>query len=447
MALGWRRKGWTCTTRTDVHLAVANDKEDTPVCATTLLSTILGMKQTRVEAVAFDERGVVVDVAPTTTIPRCSGCFCRVDKGYDARQRSWRHLDLAGMRVVLRYELRRVDCPRCGVRIELVPWAEPDSWFTRDFEEHTAYLAQTTDKTTVVNTMRVAWRTVGEIARRVVDRVQRGDPLDGLKQIGVDELSYRRHHEYITVVIDHIAKRVVWARPGKDAATLGEFFKEFGPERCKQLEAVTIDMSGAYIKAVTEASPQATMIFDRFHVQRLAQDAVDAVRRAEVRESRGTEEAKVLKRTRFILLKNPWNLTNLEGQKLAELQRTNKPIYRAYMLKEGLAGILDGLDVDVARIKLGEWLGWASRSRLEPFEELARTVKAHFEGILAYIPLRLNNGRTEGMNGKIRTITRRSYGFHSASNLIALIFLCCSGISLLPVLKLPPTKTAVTSTP
>ncbi len=347
--------------------------------ATTLLSTILGMKHTRVEAVAFDERGVVADVAPTTTIPRCSGCFCRVDEGYDARQRCWRHLDLAGMRVVLRYKLRRVDCPRCGVRIELVPWAEPDSWFTRDFEEHTAYLAQTTDKTTVVTTMRVAWRTVGEIARRVVDRVQRADPLDGLKQIGVDELSYRRHHEYITVVIDHVAKRVVWARPGKDAATLGEFFKELGPERCKQLEAVTIDMSGAYIKAVTEASPQATMIFDRFHVQRLAQEAVDAVRRAEVRESRGTEEAKVLKRTRFILLKNPWNLTNLEGQKLAELQRTNKPLYRAYMLKEGLAGILDGLDVDVARIKLGEWLGWASRSRLEPFEKLARTVKAHFE--------------------------------------------------------------------
>jgi transposase len=417
------------------------------VRATTLLATVLGMKQTCVKAVAFDEHGVVADVAPTTTIPRCSGCFCRVDKGYDERERCWRHLDLAGMRLVLRYKLRRVNCPRCGVIVELVPWAEPDSWFTRDFEEHTAYLAQTTDKTTVCNMMRVAWRTVGDIARRVVDRVRPEDPLDGLKQIGIDELSYRRHHEYITVVIDHVAQRVVWARPGKDAATLGEFFKELGLERCKQLEAVTIDMSGAYIKAVTEASPQATLIFDRFHVQRLAQEAVDEVRRAEVRENKGTDEARVLKRTRFILLKNPWNLTHLEEQKLAELQRTNKPIYRAYMLKEGLAGILDGLDVDVARVKLHEWIGWADRSRLEPFKKLARTVKAHFEGILAYIPLRLNNGRTEGTNGKIRTITRRSYGFHSASNLIALIFLCCSGISLRPVLKFAPTKTAVTSTP
>jgi transposase len=330
--------------RTGAHLALANDKEVTPVRVTTLLATILGMKRTRVEAVAFDDQGVVADVAPTTTIPRCSGCGCRARKGYDKRRRSWRHLDLAGMRLLLRYTLRRVNCSRCGVRVELVPWAEGDSWFSRDFEEHVAYLAQTTDKTTVVNTMRIAWATVGDIARRVVDRFRPGDRLDGLKLIGIDELSYRRHHEYVTVVIDHVAQRVVWARPGKDAATLAEFFKELGPERCKQLEAVTIDMSGAYIKAVTDASSQAKIIFDRFHVQRLAHDAVDEVRRAEVRESRGTEAAKVLKRTRFILHKNPWNLTNLEGEKLAQLQRTNQPIYRAYMLKEGLAGILDGVN-------------------------------------------------------------------------------------------------------
>jgi transposase len=404
------------------------------------------MKHTRVESVAFDDEGLVADVAPTTTIPRCSGCGCRVRAIYDGRERCWRHLDLGGMRLVLRYGLRRVSCPRCGVVVELVPWAEPGSWFTQDFEEQVAYLAQTTDKTTVVTSMRVAWRTVGDIVRRVVDRFRPGDPLDGLKQIGVDELSYRKHHEYVTVVIDHVAQRVVWARPGKDAATLGEFFKELGAERCKQLEAVTIDMSGAYIKAVTEASPQATLIFDRFHVQRLAHNAVDEVRRAEVRNNKGTEEAKVFKRTRFILQKNPWNLTELEEQKLVELQRTNKPIYRAYLMKESLAGILDGLDIDVARVKLTEWIGLAQRSRLEPFKKLARTVKEHFEGILAYIPLRLNNGRTEGMNGKIRTITRRSYGFHSASNLIALILLCCTGISLLPVLKWPPRKTAVTST-
>lgn len=406
--------------------------------ATTLLATILGVKRTRVQAVSLDDEGVIVaDVAPVGG-PFCSGCGRRVRKVHDRRARRWRHLDLAGMRLDLRHVLRRLACPRCGVCVEMVPWAELGSWFTRDFEEHVAYLAQTTDKTTIVNTMRVAWRTVGAIIARVVERFRPGDPLEGLTHIGIDELSYRRHHEYITVVIDHVAERVVWARPGKDAATLGEFFKELGPERCQKLEAVTIDMSAAYLKAVTEASPQAQVIFDRFHVQRLAHNALDDVRRAEVRERKGTEEGRALKHMRFILHKNPWNLTALEEQKLSAMQRVNQPIYRAYLLKETLAEILDGRDIDVARTKLHEWVGWASRSRLEPFQKLAGTVKEHFEGILAYIPERLNNGRSEGMNGKIRTITRRSYGFHSASNLIALIFLCCSGIVLLPVLKFAP---------
>jgi transposase len=402
---------------------------------TTLLAMILGVKYTKVKAVAVDDEGIVADVAPTSQVARCSGCHCRVPQVKDRRERLWRHMDLAGMRFKLRYSIRRVACRRCGVRVELVPWAEPDSFFTHDFEEHVAYLAQVTDKTTIVNTMRVAWRTVGAIAARVVDRLRPGDPLDGLTQIGVDELSFRKHHSYITVVIDHVNERVVWARPGKSAETLGEFFKDLGPERSQKLESVTMDMSAAYIAAVKAAVPDVQVIFDRFHVQRLAHDALDEVRRAEVRASESIEEGRALKRTRFILHKNPWNLTNLENQKLTDVRRVNAPIYRAYLMKETLAGILDGRQVNVAREKLTEWISWAAHSHLKPFEKLARTVKGHFDGILAYVQTRLSNGRTEGMNGKIRTITRRSYGFHSAENLIALIYLCCSGLTLLPVLK------------
>jgi transposase len=290
--------------------------------------------------------------------------------------------------------------------------------------------------------MRVAWRTVGAIVARVVDRYRPGDALDGLTRIGVDELSYRKHHTYVTVVIDHVNERVVWARPGKSADTLGEFFKELGPERSEKLESVTMDMSAAYIAAVKAAVPEVQVIFDRFHVQRLAHDALDEVRRAEVRASESAEEGRAVKRTRFILHKNPWNLTNLEKEKLTEVRRVNGPIYRAYLLKETLAEILDGRQINVARTKLTEWVSWAAHSHLKPFEKLARTVKGHFEGILAYVQTRLSNGRTEGMNGKIRTITRRSFGFHSASNLIGLIYLCCSGISLLPVLKLAPSPRA-----
>jgi len=411
---------------------------------TTLLAMIVGVKHTKVKAVSVDDEGIVADVAPTTSIARCSGCSCRVRKIKDRRKRFWRHLDLAGMRLRLSYVLRRVDCPRCGVCVESVPWAEPGSWFTHDFEEQVAYLAQITDKTTVVNLMRVAWRTVGAIVGRVVDRHRPGDPLDGLIHIGVDELSFRKHHAYITVVIDHVNERVVWAHPGKSADTLGEFFKRLGPERCKKVESVTMDMSPAYLAAVKEAVSGAKVIFDRFHVQRLAHAALDEVRRAEVRASASREEGRVLKRTRSILNKNPWNLTNLENEKLTEVKRVNAPLYRAYLMKETLAEILDGRQVNVARAKLNEWISWASHSHLKPFEKLARTVKEHIEGILAYVQTRQSNGRVEGTNGKIRTITRRSYGFHSASNLIALIYLCCSGIALLPVLKFVPTKRQAT---
>lgn len=401
--------------------------------ATTLLGKILGLKQTRILEATFDDFGLTVVVAPTTRTPYCSACCRRVRHVHDRYEgRRWRHLDLAGLRVWLRYAIRRVNCPRCGVVVELVPWAENQSWFTYEFEEHVAYLAQRADKTTLSSLMRISWKTVGAIIERVLPRHQSTDPLDGLTHIGVDELSYRRHHEYVTVIVDHVRGGVVWAHPGKNAETLNTFFKALGKERCAKLEAVTLDMSGAYLKAVTEASPQARVIFDRFHVQRLAHDALDQVRRDEFREA-APEDRGALKKSRFALQKNPWNLSSLEVSKVAEVQKANVRLYRAYLLKETLAAILDGRQVNVARKKLLEWIDWAARSQLRPFMKLAGTVRSHLEGILAYVATGLSNGRTEGLNGKIRTITRRSFGFHSATSLIALIFLCCSGISLQPV--------------
>jgi len=342
------------------------------------------------------------------------------------------------MELTLKCNLRRVNCANCGVRAELVPWAEPAARHTKDFEEHLAYLAQRADKTTISATMRVTWRTVGSVVARVIARRQAGtDRLDGLTHIGVDELSYRRHHEYVTVVVDHVAGAVVWVRPGKNADTLRGFFTELGAERTKNLEAVTIDMSGAYIKAVTEMSPEARIIFDRFHVQRLAHEALDEVRRDEVRKVAGTAEHKALKQTRWALQKNPWNLTKLDEAKVARAAQVNKPLYRAYLLKSSVVEILGGRQPNVARSKLTEWISWARRSRLTPFVRLSRTIAKHIDGIVAYVATGLSNARTEGINGKIRTITRRAFGFHSAAGLIGLIFLCCSGLKLSPIIKMP----------
>src|SRR5574341_555970 len=151
--------------------------------ATTLLRYVLDQKHTKVTGFELTEVGLEVDVAPTTRLPRCGCCGRKCRRGYDARGRKWRHLDFAGMRVEFRYRLRRVDCRRCGVMAELVPWAEPWSWFTRDFEDAVALLAQKVDKTTLRDLMQVAWQTVGNIIERVMARRSRGDLLDELTHI------------------------------------------------------------------------------------------------------------------------------------------------------------------------------------------------------------------------------------------------------------------------
>ena len=405
--------------------------------ATTLLKSVFGIKFTRITGVVFTDEGIVCDVAPTTSVPRCGACFGKVRRVHDRRDRTWRHLDLGGMETSLRYAIRRVDCSRCGVTTELVPWARHGSGFTEAFEQTTAFLAQVCAKSAVVEMMRVGWRTVGAIIGRVVERLGPKDRLAGLTHIGVDELSYRKHHEYVTIVVDHTTGNVVWAHPGKNADTLRKFFIELGEERCALLKAVTIDMSGAYRAAAEEYAINAEIIFDRFHVQRLAHDALDEVRRAEVRALDEPEDRRALKHSRFALQKNPWNLTAIERTKLVDVQRTNRTLYRAYLLKESLAAILDRRQRYVAEEKLHEWISWASHSGIVPFARVARTVSDHLDGVLAYVASGLSNGRSEGINGKARTITRRSFGFHSPWSLIGMLFLCCAGLHLTPARTFP----------
>jgi len=399
---------------------------------TTVLRKILGFQHTVVTALAFTPISLILDVKPSTRVPRCGGCYRRTRRVYDhADERLWRHLDLGGMQTLLRYTPRRVNCERCGVRTELVPWAEPGSGgFTRPFEDLTALLAQRCDQTMVTRVMGIAWRTVGRISKRVAERRGPADRLAGLQHLGIDEISYRKHHEYLTVVVNHETGDVVWAKPGKNAATLGQFFEDLGPERVAALKTITIDMSAAYESAVREHAPQAEIVFDRFHVQRLAQDALDEVRRAEFREHKGEPEGQALKGAMYSLRKRLWNVTASDQERIETVQRRNLRVYRAYLLKETLAEILDGRQQHVARRKLLEWIDWAQRSRLPPFRKVARTLKAHLDGIVAYVRTGFSNGRTEGLNGKIRTLTRRAYGFHSAENLIGLIFLCCSHIHI-----------------
>jgi transposase len=384
-----------------------------------------------VQDVAFGGEGVIVTVRLRRRRRVCSGCGAVGLEIKDRRVKRWRHLDLGASRCVIECELRRLRCPGCGDRPEMVPWARAGSSYTRDLEDVVAFLAQQMAKTPITKLMRIGWRSVGKILTRVVaDKLDRGR-LDGLVQIGVDEVSYASEHRFLTCVANHDTGGVVWAAPGRNAQTLQGFFDELTDEQKQSITAVSIDMSAGYEKAIREAVPDAAVAFDPFHVVQLGSKAADQVRRDEYnRHGRSsTGEGKWIKGTRYSLLKDTANQSTKQLLKLAEVVLTNKSMYRAFLLL-GELRYLYRLPNDEAAERLDAWLAWASRSKLTPFVKLARTTRAHKAGVLAAIELDISNGRLEALNSRVRLISHRAHGFHSADALIAMIYLCCAGITI-----------------
>jgi transposase len=312
-----------------------------------------------------------------------------------------------------------------------VPWARHTSRFTRAFEDQTAWLAVNTSKSAVAELMRIAWRTVGAICERVCDDARRDvDLLSGLRRIGIDEISHRKGQRYLTVVVDHDTGRLVWAAAGRDRKTVERFFDALGEERCKQITLVSCDMAGWIAGPVADRLPGAVRCVDPFHVIQLATDALDEIRREvwnEARRAGQARAAKDLKGARYALWKNPENLTERQQSKLADIQKTNRPLYRAYLLKEQLRQIYR-LPADAAVALLDAWIAWARRCRLAPFVKLAKTITKQRAGIVAAIEHGLSNARVEAINTQIRMITRRAFGFHSPDALIALAMLSLSGL-------------------
>ncbi len=254
--------------------------EEDGVRVTTAFNRLLRLPGASVTDVSFAPEGVVVTVRLRRRRRVCSGCGQVGGALHDYRPKRWRHLDLGACRCTIECELRRVWCADCGPRLEAVPWARPGSAYTRDFEDLVAFLAQQMAKTPIAALLRLGWETVGRIVERVVSDQLDERRLQGLVAIGVDEISYRKGQRYLTCVADHRAGTVIWARPGRDAATLHAFFDELA-DRKATIKAVSIDMSAGYEKAVQAAVPAAEVCFDPFHVVKLAGEAVNEVRRAE----------------------------------------------------------------------------------------------------------------------------------------------------------------------
>ena len=397
----------------------------------TAFNRMLALPGAWVRDVAFGSEGVIVTVALRAKIPACSGCGARGLPIKEHRTKSWRHLDLGSTRCEIECVLRRLYCPGCGDVYEAVPWARAGAPYTRDFEDVVAFLAQQMAKTPLAKLMRIGWRSVGKILARVVaDKLDRGR-LDGLVMIGCDEVSYGADRRFLTCVADHATGGVVWAAPGRNAATLQGFFDQLTDKQRSSIKAVSIDMSAGYEKAITQAVPDAQVCFDPFHVVQLGGKAADQVRRDEYnRHGRSsTGEGRWIKGARYSLLKDTANQTPKQLLKLAEVVTTNKRMYRAFLLLGELRYIYR-FPADEAIERLDAWLAWASRSRLKPFVKLARTIRQHKQGVLAAVQLGISNGRLEALNSRVRLISHRAHGFHSADALIAMIYLCCAGIQI-----------------
>lgn len=402
---------------------------------TTAFNRMLMLPGASVRDVEFGGEGVIVTVCPRRRRKLCAGCG--TSRGLairDRRVKRWRHLDLGVCGCVIECELRRLDCRRCGSRaLEAVPWARARAPYTRDFEDTVAWLAQQMAKTPITKLMRIGWESVGKIVERVVSEGLDEGRLDGLVMLGVDEISYQADHRFLTCVADHRSGGVVWAAPGRNAATLQAFFDQLTDDQKSSIRAVSIDMSAGYEKAIRAetAVPHARVCFDPFHVVALGAKATDQVRRAEWnRQGRsGTAQSSWIKGARYSLLKRPENQTVSQLAKLHEVQQTNRRLYRAFLLLHELRWLYR-VPRDEAPEHVEAWLAWASRSKLKPFVRLARTIRKHKAGVLAAIDLGLSNGRLEGLNSKIRLLSHRAYGFHSADALIATIYLCCAGIHI-----------------
>lgn len=386
-----------------------------------------------VESVSVDDEGpdgeviVVACRVKRRFGRRCGQCRKR-SVGYDHGEgrRRWRALDAGVTKVFLEADAPRVRCREHGVTVAAVPWARHGAGHTRAFDDQVAWLVTHTSKTAVTALMRVAWRTVGAIAARVVadDRRAR-DPFDGLARIGIDEISYRRGHKYLMVVVDHDTGRLVWAGAGHDKATLQTFFDLLGPQRAAKIRLVSADAMEWIAETALAACPNATLCLDPFHIVRWATNALDVVRRWVwnlLRKLGLPGQAKHLKGCRYALWKNPDTLTERQAAKLAWIARHNTTLYRAYLLKEHLRLVFQHRG-DEAVGMLDAWLSWARRSQIPAFVALYHRIKKHRAGIIAAVTHGLSNGLTESVNTKLRLLTRLAYGFKSTDNMIALCLL------------------------
>ena len=408
-----------------------------------IFNQLLNVKGTVVEDVRIvdsplrPEPVLEVRVRPRAGALRCSRCGRR-RRGYDQGGGVCAGVARTSgcWRVELVAAMPRVDCPRCGVVVASVPWAEPGSRFTRDFEAECAWLMTVANQKTVSGFLHVSWRTAGTVARRVAERVKASmpSPFDGLHAIGVDETSHRKGYTYLTVVVDHERHRVIWAHDGVGGDVFDLFFKALTPEQHASIRVVTGDGARWIDPCVGRWRPNAERVLDGFHIVSWMTDALDKVRKRLWNQARRDGDEKTTKRMRgvkYAVLKNPGDLTDRQSEAFGNLRNTGPKgqLYRSWQLKELLRTLLKH-PLEQARGELRHWVFRASHSRIPEIVEPAKKIRRRRPDILRTIQLGYSNAKLEAFNNRIKVTIRMAYGFHHVDNLIALITLKCGGLDI-----------------
>ena len=361
----------------------------------------------------------------------CSECGAADLAVHDTEEKTWRHLNFFQYKCYIHLRTPRTQCPKCGKRLWIPPWGRKQSNFTMLFEAFIMVLAREMPVSRIGEMVGEHDTRIWRIIRHHVGEAYSEKSFSSVTQVGFDETSSRKGHNYVSIFTDMDNGEVLYATPGKSADCVRAFAEEMPKHEANptQVKEVSIDMSPAFIHGVDTYLPNASVTFDKFHVIQLLNKAQDEVRRMEQKQN------PLLTGSRFIWLKNPSNLTAKQSKKLETLRHENLKTARVYQMKLTFQDIYRYIhEPKAAEAAIVKWLSWAVRSRLEPIKRFAKTVKSHFDGILRYFSSRLTSGAVEGINSRIQEIKRRARGFRNINNFISMIYLEAANLDLaLPI--------------
>lgn len=369
--------------------------------------------------VSEDRLDIEIDFPPGSTF-HCPECNSEGCKAHDTERKSWRHLNFFQYKAYLHARVPRVHCRSCGVKRAKVPWARPGSGFTLLFEAMVLVLARQMPIKAMSRIVKEHDTRLWRVLDHYVQEIREEADFSSVTEVGVDETSSKRGHNYVTLFVDLEGPKAIFATEGKDASALERFKEDLESHKgnANAIEEICCDMAPAFIAGTEKNFPHAKITFDKFHVLKILNEAVDEVRR---QEQRLVPE---LKKTRYIWLKNPRNLKPYQSTILEELnvKKLNLKTIRAYHIRLNFQELWNQTSRD-AESFLKKWYFWATHSRLEPIKEAAYTIKRHWDGVLRWFKSKINNGILEGINSLVQAAKAKARGYRTTKNLITMIYL------------------------